>query len=287
MSLTYSLRTPYVRHARCETHFDHDRPPGYNVDFGQSVKDYLDAKTQNLHASASHMPWTEECGPKHYRSTDTLRKYKTLEALKIEHEIEQKTSGIITDLRTRKRPPFDEKVNDDPSLVTKNVHPDNVADRAHRRIEYINQRQFDDMIKHDTMQIVQRISKLELDNVELPREVERQVRHIYNRVISPSEREDKETEEEVYRERSSSPGTNNRPPHTLYMNTIDGRRAQKLFKQVGESLHDSKRLLRKMDGRIECDFYKCSLNEKCWLCRKLVRNNSKLHYYSPIRPHRY
>uniref|UniRef100_A0A1I8P1D0 Uncharacterized protein n=1 Tax=Stomoxys calcitrans TaxID=35570 RepID=A0A1I8P1D0_STOCA len=286
MSLTYSLRTPYVRHVRCESHSDYDTP-GYTVNFHQPVLDYLDVKTQHLHGAPSHTPWSDEVGSRHYKSNTTLNQHNAVKTLKVEHEIEDRTEDIITDLHLKHRTPFDELPIYDPSHVTRHTHPDKVSEQAQKRIRYLNQRQLENQIKEDTQQIIERISKLELRNNELPREVERQVRGIYSRVLPPVEPTQVEvfdaiadrTSRATSRVRSGTPEGPQRMPYAPYMQLIDDRRTSKLFKQVTSSLKESKRILRKMDGKIECDFYKCSLNDRCWLCRKLMRNNSRLHYH--------
>ncbi|XP_075161870.1 paramyosin, short form-like [Haematobia irritans] len=287
MSLTYSLRTPHVRHMRCESYHDLDTP-GYAVNFHQPVLDYLDAKSQHLHGAPSHTPWTDEIGPRHYRSTTTLNQHNAVKALKVEHDIDDRTENLISDLHLKHRAPFDELPIYDPSHVTRHTHPDKISDQAQKRIRYLNQRQLENQIKQDTMQIIERINKLELDSNALPREVERQVRGIYSRVLPPTE----PTQVEIFdaiaertttrapsRLRSATPEAPQRTPYAPYMQLIDERRASKLIKQVTSSLKESKRVLRKMDGRVECDFYKCSLNDRCWLCRKLMRTNSRLHYH--------
>uniref|UniRef100_T1PHH5 Uncharacterized protein n=1 Tax=Musca domestica TaxID=7370 RepID=T1PHH5_MUSDO len=293
MSLTYSLRTPHVRHLRSEVINDPDTP-GYVVNFHQPVLDYLDAKSQYLHGSRTHTPWTDECTPKHYRSTSTMNQLSAVKSLKVDHETDERTEDIISDLHLQHRAPFDEVPMYDPSHVTRHTHPDMVSDQAQKRIRYLNQRQLENQIKKDTMEIVDRINRLELDNNELPREVERQIRGIYSRVLPPyvpaeyEEELDTVIDRAASRVRATSPDAAYRKPYPKYMQTIDERRASKLYKQVSATLKESKRTLRKMDDRVECDFYKCSLNDKCWLCRKLMRNNSRLHYFpsnaNPIIP---
>lgn len=301
MALTY-VRPPRVRHM----HHTYEDNYGYTMNFYQPMMDYLDAKTKNLQVNPPHLPWTSERGLKQYRASNTVRRYNTDEVLRLSRAVAARADEILLDFRVKKRSPFSVIKLADAARVNKHIAPDSIVDRSRER-RLRRQRELEDLIKQDTVKLLGRIRRMELDTGEMTKEFKRQIRGksasaIAQALLSESERSMKQTrrDEEDFmsqamvrssraasRIRSSSPDGGRISQHTYHLEFMDDRMVDKLDHRVSSSLHNVKRQLSSLNQKT-VEFYadsRCDLVDKCWICRKVMRNHPKIKDYSYLHWH--
>jgi len=307
MALKTSLRPARIRHMPNSTYEDNY---GYSMNFYQPMIDYLDAKTKNLHAEKPHLPWTSERGLKQYRSSNAVRQYTTDELIKLSRTCAARAEEIIYNFRTQKRSPFSVQKLADASRVTKHIAEDTVVDRSRARRRK-RQEELEDLIRRDTISILQRIRKMELDNdmSRMTNDFKRQIRGksasaIAQALLSESERNMKSVKQQeenfmaqamirssraTSRARSSSPGEGRITQHAYHLELMDDRLVDKLDQRVSSSLHNVKRQLSSLSQKT-VEFYsdsRCEIDDKCWICRKVMRTHPKLKDYSSTYWHRH
>ncbi|KNC33083.1 Paramyosin, short form, partial [Lucilia cuprina] len=298
MALTYGVRPPRVRHMLQSTYEDNY---GYTMNFYQPMMDYLDAKTKSLQVKPPHLPWTSERGLKQYRPSNAIRRYNTDEILRLSRACAARADEILLDFRVKKRSPFSVIKLADAARVTKHIAPDTVLDRSRERRQR-RQRELEDLIRQDTIKLLHRIRRMELDAGEMTKEFKRQIRGksaqaIAQALLSESERNIKQSkrEEEDYmaqamvrssravsRLRSTSPEGGRISAHTYHIELMDDRMVDKLDHRVSSSLYNVKRQLSSLNQKT-VEFYadsRCDLVDKCWICRKVMRNHPKIKDYS-------
>ncbi|XP_017096044.2 paramyosin, short form isoform X2 [Drosophila bipectinata] len=273
MALALKQRPSRVRHAT--TYEDNY---GYTMNFYQPMLDYLDAKAKGLEVKQPHLPWVSERGLKQYRPSNTVRKYNADEILRLSRTCAARADEILLSFRAQKRSPFSVQKLVDATRVAKHLEPDTVVERSRQRRRR-RQEELEDLIKRDTLKILQRIRKIELDNEidQMSDDFKRQIRGksasaIAQALLSESERNIKtaKKEEENYiaqtlvrssravsraRSRSGSPlldGTVR--AHTLHIELMDDRLVDKLDHQVSSSLHNVKRQLSTLNQKT-VEFY--------------------------------
>lgn len=300
MALTYRNRPSRVRHMLQSTYEDNY---GYTMNYYQPMLEYLDAKAKGLQVQTPHLPWTSERGLKQYRSSNTVRRYNADEILRLSRACAARADEILLNFRVQKRSPFSVKKLADASRVTKHIEPDSVIERSRERRRK-RQEELEDIIRRDTLKLLQRIHKMELDGDSLmSKEFKRSIRGksasaIAHALISESERNIKTAKKEeddfitqtmirssraASRCRSGSPdGRINQ--HTTHIEFMDDRLVDKLDHRVSSSLYNVKRQLSSLSQKT-VEFYsdsRCGIEDKCWICRKVMRTHPKLHDYSYI-----
>lgn len=320
MSLALQKRQSRLRHGT--TYEDNY---GYTMNFYQPMLDYLDAKAKGLKVEQPHLPWTSERGLKQYRASNTVRKYNADEILRLSRTCAARADEILLSFRAQKRTPFSVQKLVDATRVGKHLEPDTIVERSRQRRRR-RQEELEDTIKRDTLKILQRIRKIELDNEidQMSDDFKRSIRGksasaIAQALLSESERNIKtaKQEEENYmsqamvrssravsrvRSRSSSPyeyevitsssggggggggGSGKLRAHALHVELMDDRLVDKLDHRVSSSLHNVKRQLSTLNQRT-VEFYadsRCGIEDKCWICRKVLRTHPKLKDYSYI-----
>lgn len=299
MSLVYS--SPRSRFRRVGAAYEDNY--GYTMNYYQPMIDYLDAKAQRLSVSPPHLPWTSERGLKQYRPSNTIRQYKTDDILRLSRSVAARADEILLDFRVKKRSPFSVVKLVDASRVTKHIAPDSILERSRERSRR-RQREFEEQVRQDTLKILQRIRRMELDTVEMSQDFKRSLRGksasaIAKALLSESSRnitQARKDEENLMsqtmvrsssragsRIRSSSPIEGGRiTTHTYHMELMDDRMVDKLDHRVSSSLTNVKRQLSNLNAKT-VEFYadsRCDLESKCWLCRKVLRNHPKIKDYS-------
>jgi len=86
------------------------------------------------------------------------------------------------------------------------------------------------------------------------------------------------------RSRSSSPLDGQLRAHALHIELMDDRLVDKLDHRVSSSLHNVKRQLSTLNQRT-VEFYadsRCGIEDKCWICRKVMRTHPKLKDYTYV-----
>lgn len=297
MALTYGVRPPRVRHMLQSTYEDNY---GYTMNFYQPMLDYLDAKTKTLQVTPPHLPWTSERGLKQYRPSNAVRRYNTDEVLRLSRACAARADEILLDFRVKKRSPFSVVKLADAARVDKHIAPDSVLERSRERRQR-RQRELEDIIRQDTIKLLHRIKKMELDTCEMSKEFKRSIRgksatQIAQALLSEAERNVKQSrkEEEDFMAqaivRSSRAGSRVRSvspsgrisTHTYHLELMDDRMVDKLDHRVSSSLCNVKRQLSSLNQKT-VEFYadsRCDLVDKCWICRKVMRNHPKLKDYS-------
>ncbi|XP_046809298.1 paramyosin, short form isoform X2 [Lucilia cuprina] len=270
MALTYGVRPPRVRHMLQSTYEDNY---GYTMNFYQPMMDYLDAKTKSLQVKPPHLPWTSERGLKQYRPSNAIRRYNTDEILRLSRACAARADEILLDFRVKKRSPFSVIKLADAARVTKHIAPDTVLDRSRERRQR-RQRELEDLIRQDTIKLLHRIRRMELDAGEMTKEFKRQIRGksaqaIAQALLSESERNIKQSkrEEEDYmaqamvrssravsRLRSTSPEGGRISAHTYHIELMDDRMVDKLDHRVSSSLYNVKRQLSSLNQKT-VEFY--------------------------------
>lgn len=303
MALTYSLRPPRVRHMLQSTYEDNY---GYTMNFYQPMMDYLDAKTKNLQVTPPHLPWTSERGLRQYRPSNAIRRYNTDEILRLSRACAARADEILLDFRVKKRSPFSVIKLADAARVTKHIAPDSVLERSRERRQR-RQRELEDIIRQDTVKLLHRIHRMELEAGEMSKEFKRQIRGksahaIAQALLSESERNMRQSKREeedlmsqaivrssraVSRMRSGSPEGGRVSAHTYHIELMDDRMVDKLDHRVSSSLYNVKRQLSSLNQKT-VEFYadsRCDLVDKCWICRKVMRNHPKIKDYSYLYWH--
>lgn len=296
MSLAYGIRPRVRRHGMA-----YEDNYGYTMNYYQPMIDYLDAKAKRLNVSPPHLPWTSERGLKQYRPSNTIRQYNTDDIIRLSRSVAARADEILLDFRVKKRSPFSVVKLVDAARVTKHIAPDSILERRRERSRR-RQREFEDQIRQDTIKILARIRRMELETGEMSKDFKRSIRGksasaIAKALLSESERSMKQTrsEEENFmsqamvrssraasRMRSISPEGGRLSTHTYHLEFMDDRMVDKLDHRVSSSLHNVKRQLSSLNQKT-VEFYadsRCGLDEKCWLCRKVMRNHPKIKDYS-------
>nr|NP_001246681.1 paramyosin, isoform E [Drosophila melanogaster]AFH04352.1 paramyosin, isoform E [Drosophila melanogaster] len=280
---------------------------GYTMNFYQPMLDYLDAKAKGLEVKKPHLPWVSERGLKQYRPSNAVRQYNADEIVRLSRTCAARADEILLNFRAQKRSPFSVQKLVDASRVTKHLEPDTVVERSRQRRRR-RQEELEDLIKRDTLKILQRIRKIELDNEldKMSDDFKRSIRGksasaIAQALLSESEKNIKtaKKEEEDYiaqtlvrssravsraRSRSSSPLDGQYRAHALHIELMDDRLVDKLDHRVSSSLHNVKRQLSTLNQRT-VEFYadsRCGIEDKCWICRKVLRTHPKLKDYSYV-----
>ncbi|XP_032592414.1 paramyosin, short form isoform X2 [Drosophila grimshawi] len=275
MALALQKRPSRFRHATAT----YDDNYGYTMNFYQPMLDYLDAKAKGLKVQQPHLPWVSERGLKQYRSSNTLRQYNADEIVRLSRTCAARADEILLSFRAQKRSPFSVQKFVDATRVAKHIEPDTVLERSRQRRRR-RQEELEDTIKRDTLKILQRIRKIELDNEvdQMSDDFKRSIRGksasaIAQALLSESERNMKtaKQEEENYisqtlvrssraasRARSTSPfeggvGGHLRA-HAVHMELMDDRLVDKLDHRVSSSLHNVKRQLSTLNQRT-VEFY--------------------------------
>ncbi|XP_075159564.1 paramyosin isoform X2 [Haematobia irritans] len=273
MSLVYSCRPP-TRVRRHGAAYEDNY--GYTMNYYQPMIDYLDAKAQRLDVSPPHLPWTSERGLKQYRPSNAVRQYKTDDIIRLSRSVAARADEILLDFRVKKRSPFSVVKLVDASRVTKHLAPDSILERARERSRR-RQREFEEQVRTDTLKILQRIRKMELDTVEMSKDFKRSIRGksataIAKALLSESSRnitQARKDEENLMsqtmarssmcrsssRMRSVSPEGGARiTKHTYHMELMDDRMVDKLDHSVSSSLHNVKRQLSSLNQKT-VEFY--------------------------------
>ncbi|KRK00957.1 paramyosin, short form isoform X2 [Drosophila yakuba] len=250
---------------------------GYTMNFYQPMLDYLDAKAKGLEVKKPHLPWVSERGLKQYRPSNAVRQYNADEIVRLSRTCAARADEILLSFRAQKRSPFSVQKLVDASRVTKHLEPDTVVERSRQRRRR-RQEELEDLIKRDTLKILQRIRKIELDNEldKMSDDFKRSIRGksasaIAQALLSESEKNIKtaKKEEEDYiaqtlvrssravsraRSRSSSPLDGQYRAHALHIELMDDRLVDKLDHRVSSSLHNVKRQLSTLNQRT-VEFY--------------------------------
>ncbi|XP_034482880.1 paramyosin, short form isoform X3 [Drosophila innubila] len=303
MALALQQRPSRFRHATTT----YDDNYGYTMNFYQPMLDYLDAKAKGLKVQQPHLPWVSERGMKQYRSSNAVRQYNADEILRLSRTCAARADEILLSFRAKKRSPFSVQKLVDATRVAKHIEPDTVVERSRQRRRR-RQEELEDTIKRDTLKILQRIRKIELDSEidQMSDDFKRSIRGksasaIAQALLSESEKNIKSAkqQEENYisqtlirssraasRARSTSPfeGSGQVRAHTLHMELMDDRMVDKLDHRVSSSLHNVKRQLSTLNQRT-VEFYadsRCGIEDKCWICRKVMRTHPKLKDYTYI-----
>lgn len=315
MSLALQKRQSRLRHGT--TYEDNY---GYTMNFYQPMLDYLDAKAKGLKVEQPHLPWNSERGLKQYRSSNTVRKYNADEILRLSRTCAARADEILLSFRAQKRTPFSVQKLVDATRVAKHLEPDTIIERSRQRRRR-RQEELEDTIKRDTLKILQRIRKIELDNEvdQMSDDFKRSIRGksasaIAQALLSESERNIKTARQQeenymsqamvrssravsrVRTSRSTSPyeievlssggggGSGQLRSHTLHVELMDDRLVDKLDHRVSSSLHNVKRQLSSLNQKT-VEFYadsRCGIEDKCWICRKVLRTHPKLKDYTYI-----
>ncbi|XP_016934331.1 paramyosin, short form isoform X2 [Drosophila suzukii] len=250
---------------------------GYTMNFYQPMLDYLDAKAKGLEVKKPHLPWVSERGLKQYRPSNAVRQYNADEIVRLSRTCAARADEILLSFRAQKRSPFSVQKLVDATRVAKHLEPDTVVERSRQRRRR-RQEELEDLIKRDTLKILQRIRKIELDNEvdQMSDDFKRSIRGksasaIAQALLSESERNIKtaKKEEEDYisqtlvrssravsraRSRSSSPLDGQLRAHALHIELMDDRLVDKLDHRVSSSLHNVKRQLSTLNQRT-VEFY--------------------------------
>ncbi|XP_043649362.1 paramyosin, short form isoform X2 [Drosophila teissieri] len=250
---------------------------GYTMNFYQPMLDYLDAKAKGLEVKKPHLPWVSERGLKQYRPSNAVRQYNADEIVRLSRTCAARADEILLSFRAQKRSPFSVQKLVDASRVTKHLEPDTVVERSRQRRRR-RQEELEDLIKRDTLKILQRIRKIELDNEldQMSDDFKRSIRGksasaIAQALLSESEKNIKtaKKEEEDFisqslvrssravsraRSRSSSPLDGQYRAHALHIELMDDRLVDKLDHRVSSSLHNVKRQLSTLNQRT-VEFY--------------------------------
>ncbi|XP_034482879.1 paramyosin, short form isoform X2 [Drosophila innubila] len=273
MALALQQRPSRFRHATTT----YDDNYGYTMNFYQPMLDYLDAKAKGLKVQQPHLPWVSERGMKQYRSSNAVRQYNADEILRLSRTCAARADEILLSFRAKKRSPFSVQKLVDATRVAKHIEPDTVVERSRQRRRR-RQEELEDTIKRDTLKILQRIRKIELDSEidQMSDDFKRSIRGksasaIAQALLSESEKNIKSAkqQEENYisqtlirssraasRARSTSPfeGSGQVRAHTLHMELMDDRMVDKLDHRVSSSLHNVKRQLSTLNQRT-VEFY--------------------------------
>ncbi|XP_052846572.1 paramyosin, short form isoform X2 [Drosophila gunungcola] len=250
---------------------------GYTMNFYQPMLDYLDAKAKGLEVKKPHLPWVSERGLKQYRPSNAVRQYNADEIVRLSRTCAARADEILLSFRAQKRSPFSVQKLVDATRVAKHLEPDTVVERSRQRRRR-RQEELEDLIKRDTLKILQRIRKIELDNEvdQMSDDFKRSIRGksasaIAQALLSESERNIKtaKKEEEDYiaqtlvrssravsraRSRSSSPFDGQLRAHALHIELMDDRLVDKLDHRVSSSLHNVKRQLSTLNQKT-VEFY--------------------------------
>ncbi|XP_043063970.1 paramyosin, short form isoform X2 [Drosophila ficusphila] len=250
---------------------------GYTMNFYQPMLDYLDAKAKGLEVKKPHLPWVSERGLKQYRSSNAVRQYNADEIVRLSRTCAARADEILLSFRAQKRSPFSVQKLVDATRVAKHLEPDTIVERSRQRRRR-RQEELEDLIKRDTLKILQRIRKIELDNEvdQMSDDFKRAIRGksasaIAQALLSESERNIKASkkEEEDYiaqtlvrssravsraRSRSASPLDGQLRAHALHIELMDERLVDKLDHRVSSSLHNVKRQLSSLNQKT-VEFY--------------------------------
>ncbi|XP_039963819.1 paramyosin, short form isoform X2 [Bactrocera neohumeralis] len=271
MALTYRLRPSRTRHLATHAYEDNY---GYTMNFYQPMLDYLDAKTKKLNVDPPHLPWSSERGLRQYRPSNPVRRYDADEVLRLSRACAHRADEILLDFRVRKRTPFSVIKLADAARVHKHIEPDTVIERSRERRRR-RQQDLEDLIRQDTLKILQRIRRMELDNdcARMTDEFKRSIRGksataIAQALISESERNIKTSKREeedflaqtlVRASRAASRARSGSPEsrissHAYHIELMDERLVDKLDHRVSSSLHNVKRQLSTLNQKT-VEFY--------------------------------
>ncbi|XP_036338221.1 paramyosin, short form-like [Rhagoletis pomonella] len=270
MALTYRLRPSRTRHP-AHTYEDNY---GYTMNFYQPMLDYLDAKTKKLNVDPPHLPWSSERGLRQYRPSNPVRRYDPDEVLRLSRACAHRADEILLDFRVKKRTPFSVIKLADAARVHKHIEPDSVVDRSRERRRR-RQQDLEDLIRQDTIRILQRIRRMELDNdvSRMTDEFKRSIRGksataIAQALISESERNIKSAKREeedflaqtlIRSSRAASRARSGSPEgrissHGYHLELMDERLVDKLDHRVSSSLYNVKRQLSTLNQKT-VEFY--------------------------------
>uniref|UniRef100_A0A0A1WQL1 Paramyosin, short form n=1 Tax=Zeugodacus cucurbitae TaxID=28588 RepID=A0A0A1WQL1_ZEUCU len=301
MALTYRLRPSRTRHLATHAYEDNY---GYTMNYYQPMLDYLDAKTKKLNVDPPHLPWSSERGLRQYRSSNPVRRYDADEVLRLSRACAHRADEILLDFRVRKRTPFSVIKLADAARVDRHIEPDTVVERSRERRRR-RQQDLEDLIRQDTIRLLQRLRRMELDNdcARMTDEFKRSIRgksatQIAQALISESERNIKTSKREeedflaqtlVRASRAASRARSGSPEgrfssHAYHMELMDERMVDKLDHRVSSSLYNVKRQLSTLNQKT-VEFYadsRCGIDDKCWICRKVMRTHPKLKDYTYI-----
>ncbi|XP_017476357.1 PREDICTED: paramyosin, short form [Rhagoletis zephyria] len=270
MALTYRLRPSRTRHP-AHTYEDNY---GYTMNFYQPMLDYLDAKTKKLNVDPPHLPWSSERGLRQYRPSNPVRRYDPDEVLRLSRACAHRADEILLDFRVKKRTPFSVIKLADAARVHKHIEPDSVVDRSRERRRR-RQQDLEDLIRQDTIRLLQRIRRMELDNdvSRMTDEFKRSIRGksataIAQALISESERNIKSAKREeedflaqtlIRSSRAASRARSGSPEgrissHGYHLELMDERLVDKLDHRVSSSLYNVKRQLSTLNQKT-VEFY--------------------------------
>ncbi|XP_011179793.1 paramyosin, short form isoform X3 [Zeugodacus cucurbitae] len=271
MALTYRLRPSRTRHLATHAYEDNY---GYTMNYYQPMLDYLDAKTKKLNVDPPHLPWSSERGLRQYRSSNPVRRYDADEVLRLSRACAHRADEILLDFRVRKRTPFSVIKLADAARVDRHIEPDTVVERSRERRRR-RQQDLEDLIRQDTIRLLQRLRRMELDNdcARMTDEFKRSIRgksatQIAQALISESERNIKTSKREeedflaqtlVRASRAASRARSGSPEgrfssHAYHMELMDERMVDKLDHRVSSSLYNVKRQLSTLNQKT-VEFY--------------------------------
>ncbi|XP_054735963.1 paramyosin, short form isoform X3 [Anastrepha obliqua] len=270
MALTYRLRPSRTRHL-AHTYEDNY---GYTMNYYQPMLDYLDAKTKQLNVNPPHLPWSSERGLRQFRPSNPVRRYDADEVLRLSRACAHRADEILLDFRVRKRTPFSVIKLADAARVHKHIEPDSVVERSRERRRR-RQQDLEDLIRQDTIRLLHRIHRMELDNdcVRMTDEFKRSIRGksataIAQALISESERNIKSAKREeedflsqalIRSSRAASRARSGSPEgrissHAYHIELMDERLVDKLDHRVSSSLYNVKRQLSTLNQKT-VEFY--------------------------------
>ncbi|XP_053956487.1 paramyosin, short form isoform X2 [Anastrepha ludens] len=270
MALTYRLRPSRTRHL-AHTYEDNY---GYTMNYYQPMLDYLDAKTKQLNVNPPHLPWASERGLRQFRPSNPVRRYDADEVLRLSRACAHRADEILLDFRVRKRTPFSVIKLADAARVHKHIEPDSVVERSRERRRR-RQQDLEDLIRQDTIRLLHRIHRMELDNdcVRMTDEFKRSIRGksataIAQALISESERNIKSAKREeedflsqalIRSSRAASRARSGSPEgrissHAYHIELMDERLVDKLDHRVSSSLYNVKRQLSTLNQKT-VEFY--------------------------------
>ncbi|ALC44891.1 Prm [Drosophila busckii] len=247
------------------------------ADFNQ----YRHDAERRMHEKDEEIEAIRERGLKQYRSSNTVRQYNADEIVRLSRTCAARADEILSSFRAQKRTPFSVQKLVDATRLTKHIEPDTVVERSRQRRRR-RQEELEDLIKRDTLKILQRIRKIEIDNEvdQMSDDFKRSIRGksasaIAQMLLSESERniQNAKKEEENFisqslvrssravsrvRSRSSSPyegsSSGQLRAHAIHMELMDERLVDKLDHRVSSSLHNVKRQLSTLNQRT-VEFY--------------------------------
>lgn len=296
MATTYGIRTARTRHA---SRLHDEGHTGYNVNFYQPMMQYLEAKTSQMNVAPPRVPWSSTRGMRQYVAPRPTRQYTTDQVIKLSREVTNRADQIMAEFRAKKNRPFSSTLIAEKHHGRHTPDPETMVEMSEQR-RLRRQQDLENLIRQDTIQILQRIKRLELDNVDMDQELKRHIRgkssdQIAQALLVDAERNIRQGKQKEDRflaaaaavARGSSccrsPSVDTRDTRDLALEWMDERAVQALEKKLySSSLRHVKRDLANLNTKT-VEFYqgtKCDLEEKCWVCRKVLRTHPKVKDYS-------